>query len=285
MNEREAIKRFHERCSSFLDASEAEEIVHRLLESLTGLGKWERRMNPSVTIDEARFEQMLNELQTAKPVQYILGEEWFCNLRLIVNEHVLIPRPETEELVKWMTRESTALKSPAALVLDIGTGSGCIALAIKHAMQAARVMGYDLSEDALRTARLNAKNLNLDVNFLQADILDPDLDPGTCFDVIVSNPPYITAAEQDAMDDRVLRFEPHAALFVTNNDPLQFYKAIGHFAGEFLHAHGELYLELNRDFALEAKALYEKAGFLTELRKDMYGQFRMLKAIKKPAIT
>lgn len=284
MNERETKLLFRQECSTFLDESEQEEIFQRLMEALTGLSKLQRRPDAPITIDEGKLQEMINELKTAKPVQYVLGHEWFCNLRLTVNENVLIPRPETEELVKWIIKESSSLHAPDALVLDIGTGSGCIALALKQAYPKARVMGYDISEDALKVARLNASGSGLAVDFLQADILDTDLDPGTCFNLIVSNPPYITELEKAAMEERVLRFEPHEALFVTNADPLQFYKAIRDFAMAFLAPQGEVFLELNQDFATDTKAIFDQSNFITELRNDMYGNPRMLRAIKKPAI-
>lgn len=227
--------------------------------------------------EETRFHQLLDALETGKPVQYALGYAWFYGMKLLVNDKVLIPRPETEELVSLILSEYRNL---APTVLDIGTGSGCIPLAIKKNLANAQVIGLDISSEALQVAEINAEKEQLTVRFVQADILSKISPfPTQKFDVVVSNPPYITPSEQSAMAENVLHHEPHLALFIPEEKPLLFYKAIAHFAKKHLRPGGKLYFEINRRFGQELKDHLESVGFKDVfIFKDMHGADRMMSA-------
>lgn len=223
-----------------------------------------------------RFKTILAELKNHKPIQYILGNTEFYGLKIRVNEHVLIPRPETEELVELILQENPAPEN----ILDIGTGSGCIAIALKKHLKDSVVFAIDISDEALLVAKGNAILNQTQVHFLQADILTPlsseKKDSGSKFDVIVSNPPYVRQSEKDKMSKNVLDYEPHLALFVNDNDPLVFYKAIADFALQNLSASGKLYFEINEKLGSEVKNLLDKKGFKNvEIKKDMSGKERI----------
>lgn len=227
--------------------------------------------------DEAFFEAVLGQLKQSKPIQYILGETEFYGLPFSVNPSVLIPRPETEELVQWMIQSQ---KKPSPSILDIGTGSGCIAIALKTNIPQALVLGLDISTDALGLAKQNAKKNNADVRFLQADILQmgPE-DLPQKFEVLVSNPPYIPVEEKGLMKANVLHNEPHIALFVTTEEPLVFYEKIAALASQVLVPEGYLYFEINERFATETSTLLSEKGFCNiELRTDLNGKDRMIRA-------
>ena len=228
-------------------------------------------------IDRKVYE-IVKRLKNHEPIQYILGETIFFDLKISVNPGVLIPRPETEELVQWIV-ESISLSSPA--ILDIGTGSGCIALALKWFLKNANVSGLDYSEGAIRTARQNAKINKLDVSFFYTDIKDWRLKDWHNYDIIVSNPPYILEKEKLEMLDNVLKFEPEDALFVKNNEPLIFYRIIAGFAYKYLSSSGWLYFEINESFGRELMSLMLDEGFKNvELKKDINGKDRMLRGQK-----
>jgi release factor glutamine methyltransferase len=217
----------------------------------------------------------LTQLEAGKPIQYILGETYFYNLPFIVNENVLIPRPETEELVEWMiTNEHN--RSEKFEVLDIGTG--CIAISLKHYLPFATVSAIDISSATLATAKENARLNQTDINFIQQDILDYKKNTnGIKYDVIVSNPPYIRNLEKMEMHENVLANEPHGALFVDDEDPLIFYRAIADFARTKLVENGALYFEINEYLGAETLALLQDKGFnAIILKKDMQGKDRMI---------
>jgi release factor glutamine methyltransferase len=271
--------------SGLYDEAEAINISDWVMESLTGKNRLQRSLDTSLSLSETEqvtLEKYLVELMEYRPVQYVLGESYFYGMKLFVDERVLIPRPETEELADWIVKyaHQQQIKQPA--VLDIGTGSGCLALAVKKSIPDATVHAVDLSEGALAVASGNAAQLNLDVRFLKMDILD--VNTGSSLpqlDIIVSNPPYITLPEQESILPNVLRYEPHQALFVTNSDPLQFYKAIASFSGKYLKKNGSLFLELHRDFAADTLQYYLDKGWKAELKQDMQEQDRMLHCIKQ----
>ena len=213
-----------------------------------------------------------------EPFQYVIGNTEFYGLSITCAQGALIPRPETEELVDWILEE---LKGKESKILDIGTGSGCIALALKKNTINSNVWGLDVSETALTIARENALALELEVGFLSQDILsDYPLDfENDFFDVIVSNPPYIPVNEQVKMEQNVLQFEPHKALFVPDHDPLLFYRVIATKSLSFLKNQGVLFFEIHEDFAAEVKELLVELGFINiELRKDLQGKSRMIRA-------
>lgn len=240
------------------------------------------------------LENILGRLMKKEPIQYVLGKTFFCGLPFKVAPGVLIPRPETEELVEWIIADTPTDKPH---ILDIGTGSGCIALSLSHRLPLAKVTACDISREALKIAKENAENLHLDVQFKMADILQyqhinmfssqktsPSLEKpksSMCYDIIVSNPPYVCSSEADSMEEHVLSYEPHLALFVSDNNPLLFYRAIAHFAQLNLKADGTLYLEINQRMGSETKQLLENLGFShVEIRKDFYGNDRMIKCSK-----
>jgi release factor glutamine methyltransferase len=225
------------------DTEESTAVAGELIESFQQELKSANRAQWMLAIQQA-----LVRLKEAEPLQYILGEAWFYNLPFYVNSHVLIPRPETEELVHTIIQANSAntLHSNTQLsILDIGTGSGCIPIALKKNLDQATVYGMDISADVLSTANQNAKRNGVEITFLRGDILNMKASQivDLQYDIIVSNPPYITEAEKEHMHTNVLSYEPHLALFVTNNDPLQFYKAIADYASTHLVHQGRLYVE------------------------------------------
>lgn len=225
-----------------------------------------------------RFMEYTQRLLNHEPVQYILGKAPFCGLDLLVNPEVLIPRPETEELVHWILE----LERESVHMLDIGTGSGCIALALAARRPDFTIRGIDVSEQALLTARQNAEALNLRLNFEQSDILQiPLVAAGSLFDLIVSNPPYVMDHEQVSMAPRVTQFEPAKALFVPDEDPLLFYRAILHFSGKQLKGGGRIYFEINEKQGLHLLNLMHEFGYSgLEIRKDLHGKDRFVKGVK-----
>lgn len=226
--------------------------------------------------DRAKIEEAVTRLVKSEPLQYVLGEAWFFDMPFYVNKHVLIPRPETEELVDYILKSALGSKpTTQSAILDIGTGSGCIAIALKTNLPEADVYGLDVSAEALAVATFNAKQLNADITFMQADILHPDHLALPQLDIIVSNPPYITEAEKDGMHENVVGYEPHLALFVSDGNPLQFYEAIIRFASTKFKKAGQLYVELNANYADEVKTCMENYGFKNvTLLKDMQGKNR-----------
>ena len=221
--------------------------------------------------------QAIRELQTAKPIQYILGETEFFSNRFFVNENVLIPRPETEELVDWVLQEYPD-KSEKIKILDVGTGSGCIAISLAKALPNAVVTAIDVSEGALKVAKRNAELNSVVTHFLQQDILRIETLPDK-YDIIISNPPYVRELEKKEIRHNVLEYEPHLALFVPDNNPLLFYDKIATLAQQSLNPNGSLFFEINQYLGQEIQTLLEQKHF-TEitLRQDLFGKDRMIKA-------
>ncbi len=267
--------------SSLYGATESKSLFLMVYSFLTQKKALQFSLTSNDRVDEPivlQFASILNELKTGKPIQHILGEADFFGFRFKVNEHTLIPRPETEELVDWIINDQQ--HSGPITILDIGTGSGCIALSLARHLPQALVYAIDISAEALAVARENAARLAVDVRFVQADILEWEyiLQTDQRFDIIVSNPPYITPKEQDAMHSNVLRFEPHSALFVEEHAPLLFYDAISSLGKHHLHPSGTLYFEINQYLGVETKALLHKKGYAQlQLRQDLHGADRMLK--------
>lgn len=225
----------------------------------------------------AELNKIFGRLTEGEPVQYVLGRAEFCGRWFSVRPSVLIPRPETEELCAWITADSKASASPK--VLDIGTGSGCIAITLQLDMPESKVTAWDISADALDVARENAKQLGANVNFVKQDALNAK--PEGEWDVIVSNPPYICEKEKKDMAVNVLEHEPHTALFVPDTDPLLFYRAITRLAVQTLSKGGRLYFEINPIYADDTCHMMRAEGMTAvELRSDMYGKQRMAKGVK-----
>lgn len=272
----EAKTRFYNICSSVLDVAEIDEVFFRLMQHLTQKKQTDWIIHPNLPIDETKFENAIHEILQHKPIQYITGIEWFDKYTLQVNEHTLIPRPETTELVHWLidTVKQHQLSSPE--IIDIGTGSGCIPIMCKDYIPDAQLWAMDISQDALLVAKKNAAIYHTEIDFFQDDIEKPFHHFSTPFDMIISNPPYILPSEKNTMSDRVILHEPHLALFVSQNDPLQFYKAILRFADTYLKKNGFLFFETHRDYAHHLCEYIEKADYSVSLRNDMYGAPRMI---------
>lgn len=239
--------------------------------------------NRELNIDETnRFKTILTALAKGEPIQYSLGYAWFYGMKLKVNEAVLIPRPETEELVALIINEiksgNVQAVNSQAYILDIGTGSGCIPVALKKKIPTAQVWTLDISTKALAIAQVNAKNEEASIHFIEGDILNSGiLFPQQKFDIIVSNPPYIPPSEKSAMHENVLNYEPHLALFISEENPLLFYENIAIFAKEHLNSGGKLYFEINRRFGEELKQYLEKQGFReVNVHQDINGADRMI---------
>ena len=221
----------------------------------------------------SKIKQIVAELKTHKPIQYILGKTEFYGLKIKVNEHTLIPRPETEQLVDWILKENFVA------ALDIGTGSGCIPIALAKNTDA-KVLAIDVCEDALLIAEENAKNNEVEIDFIHQDILQTNSLQKV--DLIVSNPPYVLESEKEKMQENVLDYEPELALFVEDKNPLIFYKKIASLAINFLNENGKLFFEINAKFGKETIEMLADIGFVNiELKKDMNDKDRMIKAIKK----
>ncbi|MCE2996096.1 MAG: peptide chain release factor N(5)-glutamine methyltransferase [Cyclobacteriaceae bacterium] len=267
---------FHELLNRIVlsDRPEAEAIVYYLLEARFGITRQDVWNDSEVEVDHGWIESAIQRINEQEPVQYVTGVAWFCGHRFQVNASVLIPRPETEQLVEEVKRHVP----PNAKVLDVGTGSGCIAISLALAMPDAQVFALDVSADALKVAQQNAAELNAIVTWLQADFLR-DVLPLKNFDCIVSNPPYIRELEKSSMEPNVLRFEPHLALFVSDSNPLIFYQALAEKGKVILKMEGKILAEINAQLSSEVKLLFEKEGYQSvQLIKDMEGKNRFVSA-------
>ncbi len=242
---------------------------------ISALSYYTKEILPPDTDRDRRLGEALSRLAAGEPLQYILGHTPFCGLDFKVDSRVLIPRPETAELVEWVAHDS----AKAGSLLDIGTGSGCIAVTLAHKLPGCRVQAWDISEGALEVAAGNSRLNATDVEFRKVDVLAAG-DAECRFDVIVSNPPYVMESEKAQMEDTVLEHEPHTALFVQDNDALVFYRAIARLGRRILNSCGSLYFEINPLKADDMKKMLSDAGYHNvELRSDIYGKLRMIKAI------
>ncbi len=268
------------RCGPLYDEAELNAISWRIFEHLCHKSKLEIVLDKSIEFDNTQLENIVTGLEQNKPIQYVLGYEWFGSVQLKVNENVLIPRPETEELTRVLIGQVNDTKQHNIKIIDIGTGSGCIPVLLKKELPGAEVYAIDISEKALEVARENAAAHETPVHFLQADILDENLNLHKQFDFIISNPPYILQTEKKEMSARVFEHEPQMALFVTQNDPLEFYKAIISFSKNHLKRCGSIYLEINQLYGAEIKSLFEKHNYHCEILQDMYGNDRFAIGMK-----
>ena len=269
------------------DNREAANIANMVIEHVTGQPKIERIVYKDLPVNnnqQIQLQKITGELLHHRPVQYVLGEAWFMEMKLLVNEQVLIPRPETEELVQWIADDIKRSGNTEVSLLDIGTGSGCISLSIKKKIPQAEVCAIDVSEDALQIAKLNSVEQNVLVDFLHVNFLDEEeWNQLGKYDIIVSNPPYIKKSEEVSMKNNVTRFEPHLALFVPNEDALLFYKAIATFTQLHLKTRGSVYVEINEAFGEQVARLFKESGFINVVvKKDMQGKDRMIKAKTEP---
>ena len=269
--------------SNLYDDQEIESFFYIVLESFHNIKRIDLALNPNMEMNSMqllRWERVLAELKKEKPIQYILGETEFYSLPFLVNENTLIPRPETEELVEWILKSTKyELQSTKLRILDVGTGSGCIAISLAKNLPNAQVFAIDVSEKAMLIAKKNAEINNVKINFIHADILKIDSfdQLPTQFDIIVSNPPYVRNLEKFEIKPNVLEYEPHLALFVEDTDALLFFRKIAEFAKKNLSEKGKLFFEINQYLGRETIELLERLGFKNiELRKDIYDNDRMI---------
>ncbi len=272
---------FHSELDKLYSNSEIDELAFRVFEHFLSFKKEEMNSRAEEGLNQSELlliYDAIKDLTTAKPLQYVLGETYFYKHNFFVNEHVLIPRPETEELVEMIINEN---KEFLGNILDLGTGSGCIPISLKCAFSKARVEACDISDEALTLAKKNAERNNVAVRFFNANILHL---PSSIIhnDIIVSNPPYIKHSESDQIHDNVKKYEPHLALFVEGNDAIIFYKKIIDMCEEHLNTKGKLYFELNPLTAQEVKAYAMAKKIFSEinLKKDLSGNIRFLKATR-----
>ena len=259
---------------------EATLIANLVIENITGLSKIDRIINKDFRLTELENATLLNlteKLLSHIPVQYVINECWFGSNKFYVDENVLIPRPETEELIEWIT-DDIKKSGENVKILDIGTGSGCIPITLKSKYPKSEISALDISESALIVAAKNAENLNTTINFIHTDFLnEKNWDIGQ-FDIIVSNPPYIKASEKEEMQKNVVYYEPHLALFVEDDDPLLFYRKIAKFGIEHLRKNGNIYVEINESLGQETRNCFESFNYAVELKKDLQNKDRMIKA-------
>jgi release factor glutamine methyltransferase len=280
MDWQQAQKELLSQLSTLHEGREAAAITDWVMEHLTGWKKIDRILHRSEQLSPSAAEQLkkyTGELLTHRPVQYVLHESWFCGMKFYVDERVLIPRPETEELVEWI--ETTA---PSGALLDVGTGSGCIAIALKKKLKTTEVYACDLSDEALTVARQNAVTLDAPIHFQQLDFRDPpQWDRLPEIHCLVSNPPYIPVGEKSTMAPHVVGFEPHLALFVEDADPLIFYQALAGFAVRKLAPGGSIFAEIHEDLGDMVAALFRSNGLQQVIiKKDLQGKDRMIKAMR-----
>lgn len=283
---------FLDQMPGFYEKDEIKAIASLAVQHVCGISKSYyllHKNNDLTLVQETELIRILDELRFGKPLQHVLGEVDFYGLRFKVNSSVLIPRPETEELVDWIINSVKSENIACKNILDVGTGSGCIPIALKKNIADSEVFGVDISGDALEVARKNCEFNKVDVSLISGDILDPDFKVTTqgsddfLFNIIVSNPPYITYAEKEGMQANVLEHEPYEALFVPDENPLLFYASIVNFSQTYLTPGGYLFLEINESFGGETLALLQQNGFTAELRKDLQGKDRMIRARKGQA--
>ena len=269
--------------SAIYNSREAGNISRMVMEKITGLTNTERLVNKESSLTASQQDQLQNfakQLLQHKPVQYVLNEAWFAGMRFYVDEHVLIPRPETEELVEVVVAD--AYPNLNLSILDIGTGSGCIAISLKKKLPVSNIYGLDISDKALAISQKNAISNEVNIEFLKADILN--IEPGSnfpLFDIIISNPPYIKQSEADEMLPNVLLYEPHEALFVPTDDALLFYRSIADFSLENLNPReGKLYFEINEKMSDQVIKLLTQKGFSKiSVKKDLQGKDRVVSSV------
>ncbi len=276
---------FTQELASLYDEYETESFFYIILEDFHHMKRVDLALNPDFELSPElmhQWENVVAQLKEQRPIQYILGETEFYGLPFYVNEHTLIPRPETEELVDWIIKESKVKSQKAEFkILDIGTGTGCIAISLAKNLPNTKVYAMDVSDAALAVAKRNAERNNVDITFIHQSILETD-DLGETFDIIVSNPPYVRNLEKQEIKKNVLDYEPHLALFVEDNDALLFYRKITELAIKNLSENGQLYFEINQYLGNEMVQLLQQHNFKdVELRKDIYGNDRMISGSRR----
>lgn len=268
--------------TSIYDTLELNSIVNMLIEEVTGWDALHQNIHKNDSLEEAQSNLLntyVQQLLTGKPIQYIIQKAWFMGQPYLVNEHVLIPRPETEELVEWIVSYAAIVNKPLA-ILDIGTGSGCIPIALKMALPNANISSIDISKAAIEVAKQNAATHKTEITFIEQDILQTKQLQDR-YDIIVSNPPYIPNREKGSMQKQVIEFEPEIALFVSDHFPLLFYSKIAQIGKTALKTNGQIFFEIHFDQGDALLKLLDEIGYHAELQQDIYGKDRMVRASLK----
>lgn len=279
-------QQFIDDLANLYHADEAKHLCFLVFEDRLGWSRQEYLLRKREPLDETAasgIQKMLRTLRASTPIQYLLGYTWFLGMKIAVNESVLIPRPETEELVDRIIQQHKKAPDKPLRIIDVGTGSGCIAIALKKALPNAVCYALEVSAEALKVARQNAAEQSVNLTFINADILEWDIvfQSNMSFDIIVSNPPYITSTERQDMHQNVLDHEPYLALFVTDSAPLLFYDHIAAFAQTHLVPGGNLYFEINRHYGQQVCELLRKKAFTdVQLYPDIHGADRVVQAQK-----
>ncbi|MEO8763390.1 MAG: peptide chain release factor N(5)-glutamine methyltransferase [Ginsengibacter sp.] len=286
MTTEEGYNDFLNKLVTLYDRGEATNITDWVFENVTGLQRYERRIHKDYEIKYVEEKLLATHLQALlqhMPVQYVLHEAWFYKMKFFVNEHVLIPRPETEELVSWVVRDIRGgladYRFNECRLLDIGTGSGCIAISAKTEIENVGVTAIDVNDEVLLIAKRNAQALQAEVDFLKINFLDEGA-WGILgkYDIVVSNPPYIPEMEKEKLSKHVAAFEPGIALFVRDDDPFIFYEKIARFGQRHLKEGGRIFVEIHEGYSVETTKIFESCNYITEARDDMYGKKRMIQA-------
>lgn len=275
---------FLDELKGLYDAEEINSILYILFEDIRGWPRTKLHTEPGTLLGSeysVKFMDALERLSKGCPVQYITGKAWFNELQLMVNPSVLIPRPETAELAMLIVKTTAPLLKDGFSALDIGTGSGCLAIYLRKHLPLVYMRGTDILEDALEVSRSNASACGLEIDFLLSDILlECNAPVNKKFNLVVSNPPYVTLKEKSAMRSNVLDYEPHEALFVPDDDPMRFYRGIAAYAGNCLEEEGMLWLEINEAYGKELRKLLDASGFSDIcLLQDFHGRDRFMKAV------
>lgn len=277
---------FRSELAGLYETGEIESFIVYCFEEYLGMNRISITLNKESTVSESellKFSFAIKYLKQQQPIQYIIGKADFYGLKLAVNQHVLIPRPETEELVQLIIKDCSISEEKKVTILDIGTGSGCIAIALKKYIPFSEMHALDVSKEALEVAKKNAQLNSVSIHFHELNVLaipENNSISSTKFDIIVSNPPYITLSEKDAMHKNVTDYEPHLALFVEDYEPLLFYTHICELALNALNKGGKLYFEINQQYGEQTKELLEQKGFTNvELIKDLNNNYRIVKGL------
>lgn len=278
----EARKELIDNLKTIYERGESESIAEIVMEHITRWSRKERAFHKDLQLSFAQnnsLSQIIQRLLLHEPIQYIINEAWFSGMIFYVDKNVLIPRAETEELVDWIVKEPGFQKASPG-ILDVGTGSGCVAITLKSKFPEAEIWGCDVSDEALNIARMNADALNATIDFVPLNFLDEDQRVQLpTVDLIVSNPPYVPQKDKKEMKKNVLEFEPETAIFVPDDDPLVFYKAIAEFGKEKLNEKGNIFIEIHESLGEQVRSLFQAEGYdPVEIRKDLQGKDRMIKA-------
>jgi release factor glutamine methyltransferase len=282
MSTREAGQQLRIQLQKIYSQQEASVLTDWIMQYITGLKKTDLLQGNEKQLTQSQllqYKEYTQQLMQHEPIQYVLHEAWFCGIKLYVDKNVLIPRPETEELVEWII-SNCKFPINTLKILDVGSGSGCIPIALKRKLRKAEVWSCDISEAALQVAKKNATDSGATIGFNQLDFLDKDRrEKLPTFDIVVSNPPYVPEKDKHQMQRNVLEYEPATALFVPDNDGLIFYKALIDFGKNHLNKEGTIYAEIHEDMGENVMQLFQSANYSIELKKDMQGKERMLRAV------